>query len=84
MRTTPAERREAVSLAKRLLATPGIADDVKLLCATVADCADIFAIHAPVIAACRSYITPDGKYGHGWAALVAAVTALHAYEKERT
>src|SRR5690349_165273 len=82
MNTTPEERRSAVQLARTLTSTPGIADDVRLLCRVLLDCASHLRLQHPVIYAATRMIDSTGHWTGRWTALyqdelVPAVVAIH-------
>lgn len=64
MSTTADERRTAVRIAKRVIADDVMHtvsdDELRLLCATLTEVADVFQIHAPIIHAAKRLVSPTG------------------------
>jgi hypothetical protein len=81
MLTTAEDRRAAVQLAKRLLDGHGLADDVKLLCQTILDCATAFTRMAPVYAAALEVVDEHGwLVGEAWRRFAPMVVKAKAHE----
>ncbi len=89
MKTTIDERRQAVSIARRMLDTnePPILDvgECNLLCRTLLDVQEVFIIHAPIISAVKKLIKPNGEPVREFTdlynrELVPAVIAMHRWD----
>ena len=87
MLSTADERRTAVRLARHTLESGRFdliePDTVKLLCSTLLDCHTVFTLHAPVIAAAKQCVRPDGSFtmsGPCWTELREGVRALRKEE----
>jgi hypothetical protein len=83
MLTTPTERRAAVRLARLLLETPGIDDDVKLLCSTLIDCQEAFTSRlAPIYAASMELVRDDGSQdAKAWSVFKERVLQAKAHDR---
>ena len=83
MTTTQDERRTAVRCARKLLAAPGINDEIKLICATLIDCQEAFVNRlAPVYSAALALVRPDGSQdAKAWFAFKDLVLKCKAHDR---